>query len=405
MTAKPTVLIVGAGIGGLTAAVALGRQGFPVRVFERRTSLRVETSGTGVTIWSNATTALAALGLSEPLFEYGVPIERSRVMTERDRSVIRTPVQEFTAPGSVPGVTIARGDLARILTDACAGLDVDIRFGANVTGFSADGDRVVVGFDDGTETEGGVLVGADGLKSGVAGIAADLLGAFEPVYTGVTTYRGVSDSACGIPKGTVHLFQTRHGVNGGAWHIAGGRVTWTIGHPAPAGGVDEPGTRRAHVRDLAGRFQGPPRCLVENTPEERLLRTDLYYSPWLEQWGKGRVTLLGDAAHAVTTVLGQGACQAIEDGVVLADELAALPDDPVAGLKAYEQARMERVRSVRETIFRVAGAPSVDNRLLRPLFLRMTTFFAHRGQEAMWRGLMEPPRLRHTVPADAAGRT
>jgi 2-polyprenyl-6-methoxyphenol hydroxylase-like FAD-dependent oxidoreductase len=402
MTAKPTVLIVGAGIGGLTAALALGRQGFPVRVYERRTSLRVETSGTGVTIWSNATTALAALGVEKQLFEYGIPIERSRVMTERDVSVIRTPVQDFTAPGSTPGVTIARGDLARVLTEACESLDVEVHFGANITGFSSGENRVVVRFDDGSQAEGDVLVGADGLKSGVTGIAAELLGTSEPVYTGVTTYRGVSDSACGVPEGTVHLFQTRHGVNGGAWHIAGGRVTWTIGHPAPEGGEDEPGTRRAHIMELAGRFQGPPRCLVENTPEDRLLRTDLYYGQWRERWSKGRVTILGDAAHAVTTVLGQGACQAIEDGVVLADELAADPGDPVAALKGYEQARMERVRSVRDTIFKVAGAPQMNNPLLRPLFLRMTTFFAHRNQEAMWRGLLQPPRLRHTPAANAA---
>lgn len=402
MTAKPTVLVVGAGIGGLTAALALGRQGFPVRVFERRTSLRVETSGTGVTIWSNATTALSALGVEKQLFEVGIPIERSRVVTEADVPVIRTPVQSFTAPGSTPGVTVARGDLARVLTDACEGLDVDIRFGANITDFSADDERVVVRFEDGSQTEGDVLVGADGLRSG---IAAGLLGESEPVYTGVTTYRGVSDSDCGVPRGTVHLFQGRHGVNGGAWHIAEGRVTWTIGHPAPAGGQDEPGTRRARVMDLADRFQGPPRCLVENTPEERLLRTDLYYSPWRERWSEGRVTLLGDAAHAVTTVLGQGACQAIEDGAVLADEMAAAPGDPVGALRAYESARQERVRRVRETIFKVAGAPQVNNPLLRPLFLRLTTFFAHRNQEAMWRGLMEPPRLRRTPAVDAsAGR-
>lgn len=398
MNAKPTVIVAGAGIGGLTAALAVRRQGFPVTVLERRTSLRIETSGTGVTIWSNATSALAALGLREQVLAAGVPIQRSRLVTERDVPVIHTPVQDYTAPGSTPGVTIARGELARVLTDACESAGVEIRFSANITEHRTDGDRVTVSLDDGTEIQGGVLVGADGLRSRTA---ARLLPDTDPVYTGVTTYRGVSDTDCGVPPGTVHLFQGRHGVNGGAWHIGGGRVTWTVGHPSPPGGQDAPGGRRARILELVDGFQGPPQCLVRNTPEDRLLRTDLYYCDWYDTWGEGPVTLLGDAAHAVTTVLGQGACQAIEDAVVLGDELGAAPGDPVAALRNYEGVRRERVRSVRDTIFKVASAPRVDNRLLRPLFLRLTRYFATRNQEAMWRALQQPPRLRATPAPNA----
>ncbi|MCF6522533.1 FAD-dependent monooxygenase [Streptomyces sp. JJ36] len=398
MNTRPTVLVAGAGIGGLTAALAARRQGFPVTVFERRTSLRVETSGTGVTIWSNATTALSALGLRDRILRAGVPIRESRLVTERDVPVLHTPVQRYTAPGSTPGVTIARGALARVLTDACEDAGVRIRFSADITRHRVDGDRVTVRLDDGTEVRGGVLVGADGLRSRTA---ARLLGDTEPVYTGVTTYRGVSDTDCGVPPGTVHLFQGRHGVNGGAWHIGNGQVTWTVGHPAPPGGQDVPGRRRARILELVEGFQGPPQCLVRHTPEDRLLRTDLYYSNWYDKWGEGPVTLLGDAAHAVTTVLGQGACQAVEDAVVLGDELGAAPHDPVGALRSYEEARRERVRSVRETIFRVASAPRVDNRLLRPLFLRLTRYFATRNQEAMWRGLQQPPHLRATPAPDA----
>lgn len=401
MNHKPTVLVVGAGIGGLTAALALSRQGFPVRVFERRTSHRIETGGTGVTIWSNATTALAALGIRDQISAAGVAIERGRIMTERNVPLIRIPVQSYTAPGSSPGVTIARGELARVLADEAVRHGAEIHFASNITGFRTEGGRVTVRFADGSQAEGGALIGADGLRSTVG---AHLPGSAEPVYTGVTTYRGVSDRDCGVPEGTVHLFQGRHGVNGGAWHIGGGRVTWTVGHPAPAGGEDPPGTRRARILELVDGFQGPPRCLVTSTPEERLLRTDLYHHDWRDTWGQGPVTLLGDAAHAVTTVLGQGACQAIEDGVVLADELAAAPHDPTAALRAYERVRQERVRWVRDTILRVAHAPQVDNRLLRPLFLRLTRFFATRGQEAMWRGLQQPPSLRATPEPDVARR-
>ncbi|MFH0245769.1 FAD-dependent oxidoreductase [Streptomyces sp. HK10] len=395
MTERPTVLVAGAGVGGLTAALALRGYGFPVRLYERRTGRGIETGGTGLNIWSNAATVLARLGLGPRLEASTTRIERGQIMSERNVPMVRIPVQSYTAPGSSPGVTLARGELVRALLEACEAAGADIVLGRTATGHRDEGDRVRLLLDDGTEAEGDVLLGADGIRSR---IAARLPDETEPVYTGVTTYRGVSDTGGGVPAETVHFFQGPRGVNGGAWHVGQDRVAWTVGHFAPAGGRDEPGTLRERVLGLIEGFEGPPRAFVAGTPEESIIRTDLYYRLWRETWGEGRVTLLGDAAHAMPTVLGQGACQAIEDAVVLAGELAAAPADPVSALRSYERLRKERVRWVRECVFKVGGAPRVDNPLLRPLFVRLTRVLARRGQEEMWRALQRPPRLPDSLP-------
>ncbi|GAA4669923.1 FAD-dependent monooxygenase [Streptomyces chumphonensis] len=399
MTARPTVLIAGAGVGGLTAALALRGYGFPVRLYERRSGRAIETGGTGLNLWSNATTLLARLGLGERLAASTTRIERGQVVSERNVPMVRIPVQRYTAPGSSPGVTLARGELVRVLLEACEAAGADVVFGRTVTGHRDEGDRVRLLLDGGAEAEGDVLLGADGIRSRTA---AQVPGDAEPVYSGVTTYRGVSDGSGGVPPETVHFFQGPGGVNGGAWHVGRGRVAWTVGHFAPAGGRDEPGTLRERALGLVEGFTGPPRAIVADTPEERIIRTDLYHRPWRETWGAGRVTLLGDAAHAMPTVLGQGACQAIEDAAVLAGELAASPADPVAALRSYERVRKERVAWVRDRVFKVGGAPRVDHPLLRPLFVRLTRLLAVRGQEEMWRGLQRPPHLPVPLPARPA---
>lgn len=386
---KP-ILIAGAGIGGLTAALALARRGLPVAVYERRDEREIVMAGSGLTIWSNATTALGSLGLTEELLSRGAEVIGGNSVDEHERVIYRMRTARHTWPGSVPSVSISRGDLAELLMSACESAEVPLHLGRRCVGYEEGSDGVVLKLEDGETVEGTVLIGADGIRSA---ILTQLHGALpEPLYTGRSTYRGISPSSAGMAPGLVYMFHhagTR--VGGGAWRIGGDRVAWTLSTATPAGGRDEPGTLKKRATELAAPLPGLPSKLVGRTPAEAVIRTDIFYHDWREHWGKGRVTLLGDAAHAMPTDLGQGACQAIEDAVVLAEVLAA-EVDPVVALRTYEALRIPRVRWVREQVMRLVKWPQIDNRALKWLITKVVAplVIAVR-QRSLWRELQRPP--------------
>jgi 2-polyprenyl-6-methoxyphenol hydroxylase-like FAD-dependent oxidoreductase len=392
------VLIAGAGIGGLTAALALARRGLPVAVYERREGKEIVMAGSGLTIWSNATTALGGIGLTERLLSAGEEVRGGNSVNDKERVIYRMRTARHTWPGSVPSVSISRGALADLLMTACEEAGVPVHFGRRCVGYEDGGDGVVLKLEDGETVQGSVLVGADGIRSA---ILTQLHGGLpDPVYTGRSTYRGISPVSVGLTPGLVYMFHhagTR--VGGGAWHVGGDRVAWTLSCATPPGGRDEAGTLHRRATELAAPLPGLPSRLVAATPPEAVIRTDIFYHDWREHWGEGRVTLLGDAAHAMPTDLGQGACQAVEDAVVLADALAG-HDDPVAALRAYEQRRIPRVRWVREQVMRMVRLPQIDNRLVKWIVNKLVApvVIAFKQRE-LWRELQRPP-----LPVDGARR-
>lgn len=385
---KSPVVVVGAGIGGLTAALALARRGLPVEVCEKRTSRTVELAGTGMTIWSNATTALSELGLAEALKENGQEIRTVRNVSRSNDVVFETDVAGLEWSGSHPSVSIARGALVRILLEACQEQGVVLRFGAGCEKFTSGPDAVEVELSDGGRIRASALIGADGVRSRVR---SQLFGDGDPDYYGISVWRGVSESSGGIDKGLVHMWQTREpsGLAGMAWHVDDERVAWTIGMKAPAGQKDAPGTLKKRVLSLVEDVEGPARRYVEDTPDDGVIRVDLY-SRDTHKWGEGLVTLLGDAGHAMPTVLGQGACQAIEDAAVLGECLEDARDMGEA-LRTYERRRDERVRWMRGQVGKLARMQQWSN----PLMLRMRDMAARhiapRVQPKMWHELLRPP--------------
>jgi FAD-dependent urate hydroxylase len=389
------ILIAGAGIGGLTAALALRRHGFPVEVYERRPDKEIQLAGTGLTIWSNATTPLAWLGLGDDLVAAGDVIRRARNTTEKAKKIFETPIRRYTWPDAAPPVSLTRRDLVRVLMAACEGADVPVHLGRRCSGYEAADDGVALKLDDSEVVGGSLLVGADGIRSV---ILEQLRGTVPALYTGLSTYRGISDGDGGLEPGTVLLFKNCEQISGGAWHVGGGRVAWTVAQKVPPDGQDPPGATKQAALALLDGFAGPPRRLVELTPAEAVIRTDIWYHEWHQRWGEGPVTLLGDAAHAMPTVLGQGACQAIEDAVVLADALAAAAD-PVQGLRDYERRRLERVRWVRERILAIMNLPEIKNPVLLWGAYKVLRVAVHLTQGKMWRELQRPPELVAGRPA------
>lgn len=384
------ILIAGAGIGGLTAALALRQRDFPVEVYERRADREIQLAGTGLTIWSNATTALGWLGLAAELRARGAELVRVRNVSDDGRVIFKTPVQKYTWPGSLPGYSISRGDLVAMLLEACEDAGVAVHFGHAVAGYAADSAGVTVRLDDGTTVRGAILVGADGVRSAVR---TRLFGGLKRIYTGQSAYRGISDDDGGIEPGTAYLFESRSGVTGGAWRVSGGRMAWTFGRRSPAGEPDPADGRKERALDMLAAFRGPAPAIVAGTPADRIVRTDIYYHEWDERWGDGPVTLLGDAAHAVPTVLGQGGCQAIEDGVVLADALATA-GDLVQGLRDYEARRVGRVMFIRARILRLMTLPKISNPVVLWAGRKLLRVVITATQGKLWRTLQQPPQLK-----------
>jgi 2-polyprenyl-6-methoxyphenol hydroxylase-like FAD-dependent oxidoreductase len=346
MSASPIgrVLVAGGGIGGLATALALRKAGIDAVVLERAARLRA--AGCGVHLWTNALLALEDLGLADALHAIAPAQTRCEFRTWRGRGLATWPVHEFAERYGQPVMAIGRDDLVDILADALG--DEHVLADAHVLGYDQDPDGVTALLADGSRERGDVLVGADGINSAVR---RQMLGNHPPDYTGYVAWRAAVDLShpliepdffrCMFGRGTRFVF----------YAIASGRVHWMSVANAPAGGrdVDVRGT----LLDRHRGWMEPVVDIIEATPPETIIRTDVVDRRPDARWGDGRVTLLGDAAHPMNFNVGQGACQAIEDALSLAKNLVA-GRDPVSGLRAYEAARQPRTASMQRTA-RVIG--------------------------------------------------
>lgn len=324
------VLIVGGGIGGLTAAIALRQAGFAVMVLERTPAW--STAGAGILLQANAMFGLQRLGVAEDVAAVG-----ERVSSGEISSLAGTVLAEldFTEV-AVPFIGIHRASLERILCDH-AGPGTIVR-GAAVVGYRRTGERVVAELESGDQVTGDILVGADGIHSTIRG---QHLGDGPPRYSGYTCWRGVTPGGEEFPNGRVFEIWGA-GQRFGGVHIDGG-LYWFAPVNALPGGRDAPGKTREALLDLYKEWPDRVRRTIESTPETEILRNDIIDRRFRRNWGSGRVTLLGDAAHPMTPDAGQGAGQAIEDAVVLARCMSETHDPEVA-LRRYERARWSRTR-------------------------------------------------------------
>jgi 2-polyprenyl-6-methoxyphenol hydroxylase-like FAD-dependent oxidoreductase len=238
-----------------------------------------------------------------------------------------------------------------------------IRFSADVVGFDDTQEKVRVKFQDGDAAEGDLFIGADGLRSAVR---RQLLDDGLPVYLGSTIWRGVvSNAQVGLTGGDGTNWVGR----GGEFldfHMVGDRIYWAGVAKAPEG--ERPDTN-GHKADLLRRFgdwDAPVRALISATDEDAILRNDMYDRPPARTWTKGRVTLIGDAAHPMTPNAGQGANQALEDAVALGESLAGQSDIPSA-LMAYQQRRLRRANRIVRLSHQATRGTQIENVVLSAL--------------------------------------
>lgn len=334
------VLIVGAGIGGLALAAGLKRLGIPFLVLERAPELAEV--GAGLAVFSNALRALDELGAGNFVRSRGLDL--TRLEFNNSRGDLLGMVDLKAASGGECNYAMHRADLHGALR-AVVPADAIVT-GAEVVGLDETPEGATVRLRGRDPVAGSLVVGADGINSVVR---RHLLGSRpDPVrYSGQTCYRGIAAIAPPHPE-VLREVQGR-GERMGICPLDQHRVYWWTAINAPRDEADDPNARRAAHLARFGRWPFGFGEMLEATPEGTILRNDLIDRPPLPSWSRGRLVLLGDAAHPMLPNLGQGACSAIEDALSLARHLGSA-DSAAEAFRRYEADRIPRAnRFVRES--------------------------------------------------------
>lgn len=329
------VLIIGGGIGGLATAIGLRAQGCEPAVFEQAPQLREV--GAGLSLWPNALRAADCLGVGEALRREAIPEGQGGLRSWKGVLLSAMNGDRLRADLGDVTVIIHRAEFLALLHKALRG--VPITLGARLLRVTQHSAGVVAHFADGSEAKGDVLIGADGLRSTVRD---GLFGSRPPIYAGYTSWRAVVDFDHANLKAGISIGR---GAQVGLVPMSRDRVYWFATQNVPEGEAPLPGGDKHGLLEVFRDWHAPIPDVIRAIDEGALLRHDLYDRDPITKWGHGRVTLLGDAAHPMTPNLGQGACQALEDAVVLAHCLRSI-SDPIEALRSYARRRVERANAM-----------------------------------------------------------
>ena len=378
MTTTRTALVIGAGIGGPVAAMALQRAGIQATVYEAYPSA-ADDAGTFLTIASNGIGALRTIGADGPVLEPGFPTPAImlRSATGKNLGAVRTGLEY---PHGTTSRTLKRADLHRALYDEAARRGIVIEHGKRLTRAEQAGDGVRAMFADGSQASGDVLIGADGIHSAVRPLID--ANAPAPTYVGLINVGGYTR---GVPvdtePGSYTLIFGKRAFFG--YVLAPGGEVWWFGNvprgDEPARGEVEAITAEAWRRRLAELYAGDagPAVRLVEASDTTIMKASLTHSvPHLPTWYKGRMIVMGDAAHAPTPSSGQGASLSIEDAIVLAKCLRDLPHEEA--FAAYERLRRDRVERIAKAAARVNSSKAagpvarVFRDALLPVVLKLT---------------------------------
>jgi FAD-dependent urate hydroxylase len=325
------ILVVGAGIAGLAVARTLARADFEVEVVERKPEWRE--AGTGIYLPGNAARALRALGLEQAVMERAVAIPRQRISDRRGRLLVEVDLAELW-DGVGACFALPRPDLHDVLLEAAR--EAGIRMGVEVRALSAQNGTLSVELGDGTSDDYDLVVGADGVHSTVRRLAFGEHAIARPV--GQLGWRFLADCPAEITTWSVML---GHRTAFLTIPMGNGRV-YCYGDVVSASGED----RDDDLGSLFSGFAEPVPSLIDSIQDRSLVHRSTIEEVALDSWVRGRVVLVGDAAHATSPNMAEGAAMALEDALVLAECLQRSDVVPTA-LSAFEARRRPRTDWVR----------------------------------------------------------
>ncbi|MGK7876089.1 MAG: FAD-dependent urate hydroxylase HpxO [Xenococcaceae cyanobacterium] len=334
------IVIVGAGIGGLTSGIACRRAGYDVEIYERVRELWP--AGGGITLWPNGIKVLNMLGLGEKLAAIAGRMNRmeNRSHTDEQLSCINLKLLEEKV-GQRP-YPIARRNLQGMLLDAFGSEKVHL--GMKCVAVEQDERSATAIFEDGTRATGDVLIGADGIRST---IREYVLGREVQLrYADYVNWNGLvaaSDDLCDSDRWVIYVGEEKRA---SIMSVGGDRFSFVLGAPMPKGTTVKPEKRRAELREIFAGWPQSVQRLIQRLEPLKVNRVEIHDMDPLERLVGGRIALLGDAGHASTPALGQGACQAMEDVEVLLRYLITTNISVEDALRRYEAERKGRTATL-----------------------------------------------------------
>ncbi|WP_345162620.1 FAD-dependent monooxygenase [Nibribacter koreensis] len=355
-----TIGIIGGGIGGLTTAIALHQLKFKVEVFESAAAFAPV--GAGLALAANAIKAFKKLGIADDIIARGQCLDGFHIFDEQGRLINCTDSRAMSAKYGLDNFVIHRASLHEALLAHLS--EVPLHVNKRVVSADTSSQGVTLTFQDGSTRQMDYVLVADGIHSAVR---QQLLPASTPRYAGYTCWRAVIEN----PGLTAHYASETWGPAGrvGWTPLQDNKIYWFACINAPQ---NDPAMKAMTIEDLRQHFShyhAPLPALFNATQPEQLLWHDLYDLAPINKYAFQNLLLIGDAAHATTPNMGQGACQAIEDAAVLADELS-LDRDLNAAAKRFEKRRLARTHWITNQSRLLGNVAQATN----PLFIKARNF-------------------------------
>ena len=349
-----TYTILGGGIAGLTAAIALHKIGISADVFE--SAPQVKPLGAGLLLAANAVKGYQKLGISEQVVARGLLLPSFSILEPGGRVITHADANVIGRKYDIHNFAIHRADLHEALL---AELDpARIHTGKHAVKTEQSAGKTTVFFQDGTTHQTDYLIVADGIHSA---IRRSMLPDSKPRYAGYTCWRAVIDNPSLSLTGASETWGTQGRF--GIVPLAKGKIYWFACVNAPQA---DPAMRDMNIAGLErifGKFHEPVPVILQHTHDEDLIWNDITDLKPLPKFAFGNILLIGDAAHATTPNMGQGACQAVEDAVILADELQRHPSAEAA-FSAFEKRRLKRTHYIVNNSWKLGKLAQSNNSML-----------------------------------------
>lgn len=338
---KLKVIITGAGIGGLTAGIALRRAGCEVEIYDRVKELRPV--GAGISLWSNGAKVLAHLGMGEQLAAIGGTMNQIAYHHKTGTQLNEISLLPLIDAVRQRPYPVARRDLQNMLLAAYGD---EIRLNHRCIDVAEDETGVTVFFENGYQAKGDVLIAADGLHSTirkyVLGDEVDI----EPKYAGYVNWNGLVPASTDlVPKKSWVIYVGDH-QRASMMPIGGDRLYFFFDVPLAQGTPCNPENFKAELKEYFQGWASPVQMLIDRFNPDEVARIEIHDAGPFNRYVRGRVALLGDSAHATCPDMGQGGCLALEDALVISDYLLNTDAGVEHAFQRYEAERIIRANAI-----------------------------------------------------------